>query len=314
MALILKHLLDHVRDTLGGSELPSDLDPISVINQAGEHLHSMHAWRWAQGRSTLLSLRGTTSGTDATWVSSTLTLTSTGAFTDYTFVDGDQIEITDGTVTTGFYTLASRVSANAVTLTTSIGADATDVDFTLQPYSIDLPDDLRDIISIVGTTSIQRRITLSSLTEVLERRNIDGPNDSYWYGAVSYVGSPPTPILEIGPASGSNVTGAFRLFYRARWARLSTDNTSVDVPEFVEALLVQLVRAFARAYVREDQGSLTARLAEIDVGPLFVAARRSDGNIQPYFGTLRNGGPVIWRRNRARSNFYETTSRIDPPI
>jgi hypothetical protein len=82
----------------------------------------------------------------------------------------------------------------------------------------------------------------------------------------------------------------------------------------VEALLVQLVRAFARAYVREDQGSLTARLAEIDVGPLFVAARRSDGNIQPYFGTLRNGGPVIWRRNRARSNFYETTSRIDPPI
>lgn len=312
MALILKHLLDHVRDTLGGSELPTDLDPISVINQAGEHLHSMHAWRWAQGRSALLNMRGTITGSAATWTASTLTLTKTGAFSTYTFVDGDQIQITAGTVTEGFYAVAGKTSADAITLTSSIGSNASDVDFTLQPYTVALPNDLRDIISIVDTSTNRRRIVLSSLAQVLERRNLDGPNDTSWYGAVSYAGQPPQPILEIGPGSGSDQAGAFRIFYRARWARLSTDNTDIAVPEFVEALLVQLVRAFARGYVREDQNSLSERLAEIAAGPVFTDARKSDGNVQPYFGRLRHGGPTIFRRRHPQ--FYETVYRINPPI
>lgn len=314
MALMLKHLLDHMSDTLGGGEVPTSLDAIGILNQAGEHLYSMHSWRFAQGRGALLNLRGEISGEAAAWTPGTLTLTLASAFTDYSFLEGDEIQITDGTgVTEGFYTVASRTSANAIVLESSIASGSpTDVDFTLRPLSVDLPDDLRDIIAIESTESINRRITLSSLAEVLRARENVGVNDSHWYAAVAWVGSPPTPILEIGPGSGSNVTGAFRIFYRSRWARLTTDSVAVDVPEYIEALLIVIARAFARGYVREDQGTLGARLAEIHAGPVFSAAVRSDGNIQPYFGKLRGGGPTIWRRHHS-SDFVETVYRVGGP-
>ena len=310
MALLLKHLQDHMTDTLGGGEIPASLDAIGIMNQAGEHLHSMHAWRWAQGRSTLLSLRGTISGTDAAWTAASRTLTLASAFTDYTFVEGDEIQITGGSGTEGFYEIESRTSANAIVLATSLsGSNQTDIDFTIQPYSIDLPDDLRDIISIVRTDGTARHITLTTLDDVLRVREDTSANDFHWYAAVSFVGTPPTPILEIAPGAGSAVTGAFRMFYRKRWLRLTTDSTQVDVPEFCEALFLQIARAFARGYVREDQGSLDARLAEIQMGPVFFAAKRSDGAIQPFYDRLR-----VTMGRRRNSEFFETVSRINPPL
>lgn len=314
MTVIVKSLLDHMRDTLGGGGFPPNLDAVNVLNQAGEHLHSMHPWRWAQGRSALLSTRGTISGTSASWTASSLTLTKASAFTNYTFVDGDEIEITAGSGTEGFYEIASRTSANAIVLSSSLsGSNQTDISFALQPYSIDLPDDLRDIISIQGTDTVGRHLTLTSLAEVLRARENAGPNNIHWYGAVSYAGSPPAPILEIGPGAGDNATGAFRIFYRSRWLALRTDSTTVDVPEFCDALLIQIVRAFARGYVREDQGSLDARLAEIHAGPIFQAAKRSDGNVQPTYGKLRGGGPTIWRRGHS-SGFAEIYNRVNTPV
>lgn len=63
--------------------------------------------------------------TGATWTNGTLTLTKTGAFTNYTFRVGDRIRITGGTgATAGYYIVASRVSADAITLTATIGAGA----------------------------------------------------------------------------------------------------------------------------------------------------------------------------------------------
>lgn len=310
--LFVKHLLDHVKDTLGGGSVPGNIDPLGIVNQAGEHLHSMHAWKWAQGRSTLLNLRGTVTGTAASW-DGTSTLTDSGAFTNYTFVSGDEIEITDGTgVTTGFYEVSSRTSANAIVLAADIGASASDVAYTLQPYSIDLPDDVRDIIAIQGTGQTRYGVTLTTLDEVLRCRETSGPNDSHWYAAVAYVGSPPTPILEIAPGAGSNATGALRMFYRARWARISTDTTTIDVPAFIEALLLQVLRAFVRGYVREDAGSLSARLEEIHAGPIFRAAVRSDGAIQLYFGQIRNG-IERWRQRGESSDWHETQYRISGP-
>mgnify|MGYP003579071396 CR=1 FL=1 len=313
MSLIVKHVLDHMEDTLGGGSVPANLDAVGILNQAGEHLHSMHAWRWAQGRSTLLSLRGTITGTDAAWTAASRTLTLASAFTDYTFVEGDEIQITGGSGTEGFYEIESRTSANAIVLATSLSAsNQTDIDFTIQPYSIDLPDDLRDIISIVRTDGTARHLTLTSLEEVLRVREDTGANDFHWYAAISYVGNPPTPILEIAPGAGSAVTGAFRMFYRARWQRLTNDSTHVAIPEFCETLYLQIARAFARGYVREDQGSLDARLQEIQLGPVFLAAKRSDGSIQPSVGKLSGGGPASHRR--PHSDFYETVSRINPPL
>jgi hypothetical protein len=312
MTLMVQHLLAHMSDTLMGGEMQTGLDAIGVLNQAGEHLYSMHPWRFAQGKAALMDLRGQISGSAATWNPTTLQLTLTGAFTDYSFLAGDELQATDGTgVTDGFYPVASRDSANAVTLSTSISSGSpTDVEFVLTPYAIALPSDIRDIIAIIGTDVATRRITLSTLDQVLRAREVGSVNDAHWYAAVSWAGN--AARLEIGPAAGSNVTGAFRIFYRSRWTQLRTDSVAVDVPDYIEALLVQVVRAFARGYVREDQASLSMRLAEIHAGPLFKTAVKSDGNIQPYFGRMRGGGPRRWH-NRRSSDFYETTSMIDGP-
>jgi len=313
MTLTTKALLDFAKHTLGS--WPPDLDPISILNQAGEHLYSMHAWKFAQGRSTLLSLRGTISGTAATWTASTRTLGLTAAFTNYTFVEGDELEITDeGTgATLGTYEVESRTSANAIVLVDSIAStNQTGIGFTLQPFSIDLPDDTRDIIAIQGSgTGNRAHVTLTSLAEVLQAREDAGPNDAHFYAAISYAGTPPVPILEIAPGAGSNQAGALRLFYRQRWARLSSDSTLIAVPEYIEGLLVQIVRAFARGYVREDNSTLDERLAMIHAGPVFQAARKSDGAIQPYSQT--RGGIENWRRGSEVGEWYETTSRISGP-
>lgn len=312
MAISVQNVLEHMRQTLLSGDIPPELGGgLHLLNQAGEHLYSMHPWRFAQGRSTLLNLRGTVSGTAGTF-DGTSTLTDTGKFTNYTFVDGDEIEILDGTgVTTGFYPVTARVSANALTIP-DIGASASDVSYILQPYSIDLPDDCREVIAAVGT-DFDKALTFTSLEEVLEAREDASTSSNHFYASFAYSGTPPTPILEIGPGAGANETGAFRLFYRARWTRLTADSTVIAIPEYVEMLYLQLARAVARGYVREDQSTLDQRLAEIHVGPVFLAAKKSDGALQQYFGKIRGGGMTIYSQRRPSVDFHETLERIGTP-
>lgn len=62
---------------------------------------------------------------DATWTDATKTLELTGAFTNYVFKAGDRVRITGGTgATAGYYVVATRTSADAITLVTSIGVGA----------------------------------------------------------------------------------------------------------------------------------------------------------------------------------------------
>lgn len=62
-----------------------------------------------------------------TWTFGTLTLTKTGAFASYTFRSGDQIYITGGTGhTAGWYTIASKTSADAIVLEANAGLAGAD--------------------------------------------------------------------------------------------------------------------------------------------------------------------------------------------
>lgn len=73
----------------------------------------------------------------ASWTASTFTVTKTGAFALYTFRRGDTLSIASGTgLTPGTYTIASRVSDDAITLTGSPspgGSDAADLEGTVLP-------------------------------------------------------------------------------------------------------------------------------------------------------------------------------------
>lgn len=314
-------VLKHMRHELGGGDLSIDLDKIGIMNQAGHHLYSMHPWVWAKGRTALLDFRGSVSGTTATWTAATSTLTDTGDFTDYTFLAGDEITILDGTgATTGVYKIASRTSANAIVLDGSIAAGnlATgDIEWQIHPQTVELPDDLRDIIHIASSSETALyRLTLTTLADVLERRatTSEVTSPSLFYGAVVFSGEPPVPILEIWPSPGSNATGALRIFYRSRWTAITADSgtsSKIQIPDFVNDLYLQLARAYAAGYERSEVASLDVRLSQIHLGPVFQAAKRSDGMIQPFFGKTRGGGATIWRRPKVQ--FDQIINRVAEP-
>lgn len=64
----------------------------------------------------------------ATWTNGTKKITKAGAFAHYDFVAGDQCQITAGTnATLGTYTVASKIDSDNITLTTSVGATASNL-------------------------------------------------------------------------------------------------------------------------------------------------------------------------------------------
>lgn len=66
--------------------------------------------------------------TGANWTNGTKTITKVGAFTNYIFKTGDQVTLSAGTgVTTGVYAIASRVSDDAITLSTDCNGASGDI-------------------------------------------------------------------------------------------------------------------------------------------------------------------------------------------
>jgi len=65
--------------------------------------------------------------TTATWTAASRTITKTGAFTNYTFQNGDEIHISAGTGhTPGYYLIESRTSNDAIVLVTNGGLSGAD--------------------------------------------------------------------------------------------------------------------------------------------------------------------------------------------
>lgn len=319
MTLTVAHVLQQMKHELGGGDFSIELDTTGILNQAGHHLYSMHPWRWSHGRAALLDFRGVVSGATATWTAATKTLTQTGAFTNYSFLSGDESTINSGTgATPGVYKVASRVSANAVTLVGSISAvdlSTGNIDWIIHPDTVALPSDLRDITHIASSseTSIFQ-LTLTSLEYILERRgsSTEVSTPALFYGAVVYNGTPPVPILEIWPSPAANATGALRIFYRSRWTAITADSQQIPIPDFTNDLYVWIARAYAGGYERGDQMSIHERLAQLALSPIFEYAKRSDGMIQPFHNRVLNGAARKWLR--PVSDFQQIQNMVEGPI
>ena len=317
MAITVNQAFENMRHTLGGGELSVELDKLGIMNQAGEYLVNMHAWRWLVGRTELIDLRGAVSGSTATWTFASLTITETGAFANYTFVAGDQIEIESGTsVTTGFYKVASRTDDDSIVLSTSINAtDGSAITWNIQTNTASLPDDFRDIISISATDSLLYGVQMTSLAQILRNRTSQIEVSTSWdyQGAIAWAGTPPVPILELWPNPTANQAGVFSIFFRAGWSRITTDSTQISVPEFIDSLYMRLVRAFARGYEREDEAPMSVRLAQIRMGDEFRAAARRDGLTQETYGKLRGGGMMTHSRRFRAGGYNSIATRVAAP-
>lgn len=322
MALTRSICEEHIRHTLGSSSsIPGSAN--ALINQAGEYLAGCHPWKWLVRPPVALDLRGTITVSGASWNNGTLTLTAAGAFTNYTWKAGDQIVITAGTSTTlGTYNVASRVSDNAITLTASIGATASSVSGTMDFPWIVLPTDFGECLRLQGTTTAAG-IEQVTYQEVLDRRavGLSGEAHSYrgafvWrrpFADLTPPESAPVPRLELDRGPASNSTAAFQMVYRAGWPITLDDSAFAQVPVFMELLFLQILRATARGFEEEDEGSLDKRMAEIKLGPVFMAAQRRDAMIQRSYGRIQPGDIGRPQHNTWGEGDGWISSQVAPP-
>jgi hypothetical protein len=119
----------------------------------------------------------------------------------------------------------------------------------------------------------------------------------------------PQARIELSSDPTADKEDALTVYYRAGWTHLNQDDDYVAVPEWLETLYLQLVRAHARGYNREDSASLSQRVAEIMAGPHYKAASDIDDQTQPEFGMVR-GGAIGYQ---SRSDIFWNSGSVSAP-
>jgi hypothetical protein len=179
------------------------------------------------------------------------------------------------------------------------------LNFTQDQAYVDLPSDFGQAVEIRYNADALNLFRLATFAEIAELRSALITPPSTYHGAIVQPGQTSataamgSPRLELAPTPSAAVSDALKLWYRAKWTEItySTGNEVANVPAHVETLLSELVAAVAQGYNERDAGSMSARLAEIEAGPLFQNAVTYDGMIQPDYGEIGPGAAVMGRRS-----------------
>ena len=307
MAISYKMLYRHVRNVLG-NEVAPELIPQQIVDLSQEWLVGMRAWRFLQEREAYISPRARITLTDASWDPTgppALQLSKTGAFADYTYLDGDLCEITAGTgVTLGRVPIATREDDDTITLSSTIKAStATDVAATIDLPRADLPADFRSQISLHATQSNIDHVDWISPAHMNHLRSLPIVTEGAirWKAAIEYVETPPRAVLGIFPTPTQNELEAFRLVYAAGVTRASTadpDSTIINWPPWAEPILIETVRGYALGLEPTSNQNLSDILRDIRGGPLWASAVTRDNDAQTHWGQLRKGAASRVRGGR----------------
>lgn len=194
---------------------------------------------------------------------------------------------------------------------------------------VDLPADCGEIISAEPSNSWSSSLSFVD-PATFQRISTAGiePELSYIVTLVFAVSSGVLkPRLDIYPAAPVSTTATFNVRYRANWTSLTAanlDGTDVtdltNLPSYVEALLMEYIRAFAEG---GEDGTTHQRLAMVDTGILLDRALRKDGTFAPDYGQLPAAGnrgtgqtyaagtvsapaatSILWRGTWSASNTY----------
>lgn len=186
---------------------------------------------------------------------------------------------------------------------------------------VSLPSDFGRMEHVQMSPSLTNTFNWTDISTIVDLRT-SGVNIGtleYW-GAVAYpgiaaTGVNPDPRLEIYPTPASTSVNAMRVVYRSRWktqTNPANDSDYIPIPEFMEPLFVQILRAFARGLEEEDDASLSKRLLEIHQGPVYMAASKMDAQYQTDMGAI-TGGPVGWRSRGLDPDYKYSSSTLPTP-
>jgi hypothetical protein len=155
-----------------------------------------------------------------------------------------------------------------------------------------LPADFKQILAIRYTSSLSAQVIQTDLNQISLYRSVAPFVPGYlifvcptWAPDANGI---PVPRLEVHPPPSSSNATLLTMFYRAKWPGLAqSDNALVPVPDFMESVYRQFVRATARGY--DDSETMSARIGNIMQGPDWLAAVRQDDSQQYDFGAPMSG-------------------------
>lgn len=170
----------------------------------------------------------------------------------------------------------------------------TTLDTVANQEYVSLPDDFAEAVSlqIDGRPGAVNWVTRDEMGEL---RSASSPGSttgvkSVCISTVAQSGStPPTQVLEISPVETSATSGYFLLSYRAGWTEVADSDEYIPIPTWMETLYIALLQAFARGFLREEQGTVGQRLMEIRAGDVYRQAVRDDRSKQTNWGRIRGG-------------------------
>jgi len=223
---------------------------------------------------------------------------ATGSILPNSIVSGDDLAISDAYNPTVTFTFGSGQSTATQRYYTG-GATAAEVAASLSEAINDAP-------------SLYLRATVSSnLVTVTHQRpgtrgngltfdgDPNGDNSGTWTLGVQQVGvdgGPVRPRLDLWPTPGQDELDRLMVYYRAGWGEIESDGQLIPIPDWIESLYLQIVRAFARGYERESEAAVDQRLMLIAQGSLVAAAKLRDKEMMPNIGPMRGGAAQTTRR------------------
>lgn len=204
---------------------------------------------------------------------------------------------------------------------------AKDLGTTASQSYITLPSDVGEIITVEPVNSWSNSLSFVD-PATFERVSNEGVSPELSY-LVTLVYKDNNPTLDIYPTPAATDADAFQIRYRARWVELTDETvdltTVIGVATYVEALLVEYVRAIAEG---GEDGTTQQRLMAVDGGIMLDRALRKDGTLQPDYGSLPSSGysggqsyaagtvsapaasTLVWRGTWSASNLYTVDDLI----
>lgn len=102
-------------------------------------------------------------------------------------------------------------------------------------------------------------------------------------------GGPVRARLDLWPTPTQDDLDRLYVYYRRGWQSCDSDNALIPIPDWMETLYIDLVRAFARGYERESEAGFDARVAAIKAGPIYMAAQLRDKEMVQHIGPMQGG-------------------------
>jgi len=166
------------------------------------------------------------------------------------------------------------------------------LDATISQDYITLPSDFDRAIAIKRNDGFLPGFAWTSKEGMAEMRAYDiTPNTTFYYGVIvsDEVSDVPTWRLELHPTPTSTSSGFLILYYGRTLGFVTDDTTKIPVATYCHTLYLELLRAIAQGFHQRDTGTVSQRVAEVMVGPLFEIAKRKDHRVQPNYGEQIGG-------------------------